>query len=100
MSFASAGDSLTPKTAISAENYSVTTFERCGTRAPYRLVIGDLARSAAEAVELRPHRAAIGAKHPDLDIIAGPDVGGELERSRHMVEVVAGRPVEAELHRA
>src|SRR3546814_8770694 len=48
------------------------------------------------SVELRPHRTAIGAEHADLDEVAGLDVRRQIEGPRHMVEVVAGRPVEAE----
>src|SRR3546814_16448742 len=53
----------------------------------------------AEAVELGPHRAAIGAEHADLDEIAGLDVGAQEEWPCHMVEVVACGSIEAECHR-
>src|SRR5688572_3714542 len=52
----------------------------------------------AEAVEAGPHRAAIGAEHSDLDIVARAHVRRKMERPGHMVEIVAGRPVEAEAH--
>src|SRR5690349_17719744 len=68
--------------------------------ARHRLVLDDRGMDHAEAVELGTHRAAVGAEHADFDIVARTDVRGQLERSSHAVEIVAGRPVEAELHRA
>src|SRR5687768_10427318 len=65
----------------------------------HRLVVDDLDAVDAEAVEAGAHRAAVGAEHADLDVIAGRDVARKLERAGHAVEVVAGRSVEAELHR-
>src|SRR3546814_13422752 len=56
----------------------------------------DVGLVGAEAVELRPHRTAIGAEHADLDEVAGLDVRRQIAGPRHMVEVVAGRPVDAE----
>src|SRR3546814_18791495 len=50
----------------------------------------------AEAIEFRPHRTAISAEHADLNEIAGLDVGGQEEGAGHMIEVVAGRAIEAE----
>src|SRR3546814_6163231 len=59
-------------------------------------IADDVGLVGTEAVELRPHRTAIGAEHADLDEVAGLDVRRQIEGPRHMVEVVAGRPVEAE----
>ena len=74
-------------------------FRVVGVERRHRLVVDDHAILDPEAVEAGAHRAAIGAEHADLDIVAGLHVGGQHERPGHMVEVVAGRPVEAELHR-
>src|SRR5687768_9259361 len=59
----------------------------------HRLVVDDLDAVYAEAVEAGAHRAAVSAEHADLNIIAGADVAGQLERAGHPVEVVAGRAV-------
>src|ERR1041384_1220627 len=67
-------------------------------KARHRLIIDDFGGRNTKAVELGAHGRAIGAEHANLDIIADLDVAGQLERSRHAVEIVAGRPVEAELH--
>src|SRR5205814_7469189 len=69
-------------------------------KARHGLVVNQRGIDDAEAVELRAHRAAIGAEHPDLDIIAGPDISGKVEGAGHAVEVVAGWAIEAERHRA
>src|SRR3546814_9003674 len=71
---------------------------RTDTLFPYTplFIADDVGLVGAEAVELRPHRTAIGAEHADLDEVAGLDVRRQIEGPRHMVEVVAGRPVEAE----
>src|SRR3546814_6787308 len=53
----------------------------------------------SKAVEAGAHCRAIGPEHPDLDIVACLDIGGQGERPRHMVHVVAGRPIEAEVQR-
>src|SRR3546814_2013772 len=55
---------------------SALLFDFAGVEANHRLVADDMGLVGAEAVELGPHRAAIGAEHPDLDEIAGLDVGG------------------------
>src|SRR5436190_3899298 len=65
----------------------------------HRLIADDHMILDPEAVEAGPHRATIGAKHADLDIIAGLDIGGQIERPGHMVEIIAGRPIKAERHR-
>src|SRR3569623_149075 len=67
-------------------------------QARHRLIADDARQTNAEAVELGPHRTAIGAEHPDLDIIARTDVARKLEGPSHVVEIVAGRTVEAERH--
>src|SRR3954447_21249043 len=43
-------------------------------KARHRLVVDDPRFGHAEAVELRAHRAAVGAEHADLDIVADVDV--------------------------
>src|SRR4051794_10502152 len=68
--------------------------------ARHRLVLDDHALRHAEAVELGAHGAAVSPEHADFDIIAGPNVARKLERSRHLVDVVAGRPEEAEFRGA
>src|SRR3546814_19190666 len=50
----------------------------------------------AKAIEFRPNRTTISAEHADLNEIAGLDVGGQEEGAGHMIEVVAGRAIEAE----
>src|SRR5690348_17494459 len=107
-----AGDSLTPKSRIAVSSASAVTkaeksleLHHVGARrsggaveARHWLIGDDHRLRHSEAVELRPHGAAIGAEHADFDIVAGTDVAGKLERPRHAVEVVASRAVEAELH--
>ena len=66
--------------------------------APRVLVVDDHAILDPETVEAGAHGATISAEHADFDIIAGLDVGREFERPGHMIEVVAGRAVEAEAH--
>src|SRR6185503_14850443 len=63
------------------------------------LVVDDFGAIDAKAVEGGAHRAAVGAKHPNFDIIAGSDIAGKRERTGHMVKIVAGRAVKAEFHR-
>src|SRR3954466_1571244 len=98
-----AGDSLTPKTRPRAELLQLHDVRAPGrgsvVEARHRFVIDDRRIDDAEAIELGAHRAAIGAEHADLDIVADAGVAGKLERSGHAVEIVAGRPIEAELHR-
>src|SRR5438270_10409230 len=67
--------------------------------ARHGLVLDDRRIDDAEAVELRPHRAAVSAEHANFDVIARADISRKLERSGHSVKVVAGRAVEAELYR-
>src|SRR5512139_2142803 len=71
-------------------------FQVVAVQRRHRLVLAYPLEVRTETVEAGPHRAAVGAEHPDLDIVARGDVGGEHERPRHMVEIVAGRAVEAE----
>src|SRR6185312_6290752 len=81
--------------------HHVRTLRRSRTiEARHRLVLDDRRLGHAEAVELGAHRTAISAEHPDLDIIARTGVARKLERPGHPVQIVAGRAVEAELHRA
>src|SRR4051794_22248839 len=49
-------------------------------KARHWLVVDDLRFGHAEAVELRAHRAAVGAEHANLDIVADVDVARQLER--------------------
>src|SRR5437868_2041727 len=88
--------------------FAATTLSRQNVRARrlavaietrHRLVLDDLSVDRAEAVEAGPHCAAVGAEHADLDIIARADVAGKHERPGHLIEIVTGRAVEAELHR-
>src|SRR5690242_18870970 len=62
-------------------------------KARHRLIVDDGRLRHPEAVELGAHGAAVGSEHADLDIVASPDVAGKLERTRHAIEVVAGRAV-------
>src|SRR3546814_2471789 len=45
----------------------------------------------------RPHGAAIGAEHADLDIVPGAYIRGQKKGPGHMIHIVAGRAVKAEL---
>src|SRR5262245_20120183 len=67
-----------------------------GVERGHRLVGDDHMILNAKAVETGAHGAAIGAKHADFDVVAGLHVRRQLERPRHMVEIVASRSVEAE----
>src|SRR3546814_2808930 len=51
----------------------------------------------AKAVKRRPHGAAIGAEHADLDIVPGAYIRGQKKGPGHMIHIVAGRAVKAEL---
>src|SRR4051794_10134803 len=99
-----AGDSLTPEKRLSAELLQLHDVRAGRGVGPVQarpgLIVDDRRIDHSEAVELRPHRATIGAEHADLDIVADPNVAGQLERAGHAIEVVAGWAVEAELHRA
>src|SRR3546814_11762018 len=47
---------------------------------------------------LFPDTTLFRSEHPDLDIVARADIGGQLERAGHLIEIIARRAVEAERH--
>src|SRR3546814_11094277 len=57
-----------------------------GVEARHRFIADDVGLVGAEAVELRPHRTAIGAEHADLDEVAGLDVRRQIEDRKSVVE--------------
>src|SRR3546814_18544344 len=79
-------DTLFPYTTLFR---SAFLFDFPRIEADHRFVADDVGLVGAEAVELGPHRAAIGAEHADFDEIAGLDVGGQEDGTCHMVEIVA-----------
>src|SRR3546814_8388724 len=66
-------------------------------KAVHRLVCHFNYAHRAKAFKRRPHGAAIGAEHADLDIVPGAYIRGQKKGPGHMIHIVAGRAVKAEL---
>src|SRR3546814_15931211 len=57
--------------------------------AVHRLVCHFNHAHRAKAVKRRPHGAAIGAEHADLDIVPGAYIRGQKKGPGHMIHIVA-----------